>query len=128
MTRGRVVIYATLNVSVLATGMLGWITGRTRGLITLVSLPMAVIAANAAAWAGFRYGKSPSGTGRAGSGHRPQLWLGSTLFVIGLALGTWALMSDPVDIKSAGFGAFFVAYGVFMAARSRKAASPSDGP
>jgi hypothetical protein len=37
-------------------------------------------------------------------------------------------MSDPVDIKSAGFGAFFVAYGVFMAARSRKAASPSDGP
>jgi hypothetical protein len=37
-------------------------------------------------------------------------------------------MSDPVDIKSAGFGAFFVAYGVFMAERSRKAASPSDGP
>ena len=128
MTRGRqVMIYATLNVTVLATGMLGWVTGRTSGLITLVSLPMAIIAANAAAWAGFRYRKGPSGTGRARNGRRPQLWLVSTLCVMGLVLGTWALVSDPIDIKSAFFGAFFVAYGVFMAARSRKAASPSDG-
>jgi hypothetical protein len=128
MTRRRqVVIYATLNVTVVATGMLRWVTGRTSGFITLVSLPLAIIAANAAAGAGFRYRKGPSGTGRARNRRRAQLWLGSTLCVLGLVLGAWALISDPIDIKSAGFGAFFVAYGVFMAAHSRKAAAPSDG-
>jgi hypothetical protein len=116
--RIEAITYLALNVAVILTGMLEWITGRASGSVTVASVLLALLVANIALGAGLQYRKrSPIGAKKGGRRRLP-LWLGIVLSAIGLGLGAWGLMNSPVDLESAGFGILFLAQGVWLTARS----------
>ena len=82
---------------------------------TLLSLPFALIAANLAAWVGFRYRTRVAATD--GDGKRPGkrlLLLGAFLCLSGLVSAKWAWADKPVDIISGVLAVMFLVNGIVL--------------